>query len=219
MLSYKDASQEARNGIATTMFKAWWHPFAHYGVIHGDPHLGNYTIWEDDGAPAGINLLDYGCVRVFPPAFVEGVVNLYHGLLEEKSEQVISAYETWGFEGLNDDLIETLNIWARFIFGPLLTDRTRSIAEGVSPATYGRKEAFRVHQRLKELGPVKVPRYFVFMDRAAIGLGSVFLHLHAELNFHQLFNAQIDGFTRADLKAKQSAQLVACNLPSADEGV
>lgn len=219
LLSFKDASQEVRNGIATTMFKAWWHPFAHYGVIHGDPHLGNYTIWKDHDAPAGINLLDYGCVRVFPPAFVEGVVNLYHGLLEEKSEQVISAYETWGFEGLNDELIETLNIWARFIFGPLLTDRTRSIAEGVSPATYGRKEAFRVHQRLKELGPVKVPRYFVFMDRAAIGLGSVFLHLHAELNFHQLFNAQIDGFTRADLEAKQNAQLVACDLPPADDGL
>ena len=47
----------------------------------------------------------------------------------------------------------------------------RTIADGVAPAEYGRREAFRVHQALKEKGPVKVPREFVFMDRAAIGLG------------------------------------------------
>ena len=33
------------------------------------------------------------------------------------------------------------------------------------------------------------------MDRAAIGLGGVFLHLGAELNFYQLFNEQIEDFS------------------------
>ncbi len=212
LLTYRQEKLEARNKIATVMFKAWWHPFAHFGVIHGDPHLGNYTIFEDGTEPVGVNLLDYGCVRIFPPDFVEGVVNLYHGLLEDDQERVVAAYETWGFEGLSKELIETLNIWASFIFGPLLSDRTRTIADGVSPATYGRKEAFRVHQSLKELGPVKIPRYFVFMDRAAIGLGSVFLHLRAELNFHRLFNEQIDGFKCSVLSASQNQQLELCGL-------
>jgi hypothetical protein len=35
---------------------------------------------------------------------------------------------------------------------------------------------------------VTVPREFVFMDRAAVGLGAVFLHLAAGLNFQRLFN-------------------------------
>ena len=39
-----------------------------------------------------------------------------------------------------------------------------------------------------------VPREFVFMDRAAIGLGGVFLHLRAELNFYRLFNEAIENF-------------------------
>ena len=81
------------------------------------------------------------------------------------------AYETWGFKRLTRELIDTLNIWARFIYGPLLDDRVRSIADGVKPSEYGRREAFQVHQALKEKGPVTVPREFVFMDRAAIGLG------------------------------------------------
>ena len=64
---------------------------------------------------------------------------------------------------------------------------------------YGRKEAFEVHKRLQENGPVKVPREFVFMDRAAIGLGGVFLHLGAELNFYRLFNDTIAGAELADV--------------------
>ena len=91
-------------------------------------------------------------------------------------------------------MIDTLNIWARFIYGPLLDDRVRTIADGVSPGEYGRREAFQVHQALKRKGPVTVPREFVFMDRAAIGLGGVFLHLGAELNFHRLFQETIETF-------------------------
>ena len=105
------------------------------------------------------------------------------------------AYETWGFKRLNRALIDVLNIWARFIYGPLLDDRVRSLADGVKPSEYGRREAFRVHQALKQQGPVTIPREFVFMDRAAIGLGAVFLHLRAELNFHLLFNEAIEDFS------------------------
>ena len=93
------------------------------------------------------------------------------------------AYETWGFQRLSRELIDILNIWARFIYGPLLDDRVRTIADGVKPGEYGRREAFRVHQALKKKGPVTVPREFVFMDRAAIGLGGVFLHLARRAQF------------------------------------
>ena len=205
LLTFKTADQEVRNRIAQAMFRAWWQPFSQFGVIHGDPHLGNYTVF---GEGEGINLLDYGCVRVFPPSFVGGVVDLYQGLMRNDQAQVVHAYETWGFKGLRKDLIEVLNIWARFIYGPLLDDRVRTIADGVEPGKYGRKEAFTVHQALKEKGPVKVPREFVFMDRAAIGLGGVFLHLDAKLNFHQLFESALgENFTVAAIEQRQSAAL------------
>src|SRR5215831_14261214 len=163
--------------LATAMFSAWWFPFSRFGVIHGDPHLGNYSVFERDGEGGGINLLDYGCIRIFPPKFVGGVVDLYNGLRTGDEALVVHAYETWGFRRLTRELIEVLNIWARFIYGPLLDDRVRSLADGIKPSEYGRREAFRVHQALKQKGPVTVPREFVFMDRAAIGLGGVFLHL------------------------------------------
>src|SRR5437660_12025866 len=212
LLLHKDDSLAIRNRLATAMFTAWWFPFSRFGVIHGDPHLGNYSVFDRDGAPDGINLLDYGCIRIFPSKFVGGVVDLYNGLRHNDADLVVHAYETWGFKGLTRELVDTLNIWARFIYGPLLEDRVRSLADGVKPAEYGRRQAFEVHQALKQRGPVTVPREFVFMDRAAIGLGGVFLHLRAELNFHRLFNAAIENFSLARVARRQSAALAAAGL-------
>jgi predicted unusual protein kinase regulating ubiquinone biosynthesis (AarF/ABC1/UbiB family) len=221
LLDYKPAPLEDRNAIAQAMFKAWWYPFSHYGVIHGDPHLGNYSIFEhgspngagDLGQPAGINLLDYGCIRTFPTPFVQGVIDLYNGLLHDKRDLVVHAYETWGFGGLSNELIDILSIWARFIYGPLLDDRVREIADGTTPGQYGRKEAFTVHQQLKEKGPVRVPREFVFMDRAAIGLGGVFLHLGAKLNWYKMFNETIEGFQLDEVAERQRAAFAATGVP------
>ena len=221
LLEHKDDTLAVRNRLATAMFTAWWHPFSRFGVIHGDPHLGNYTVFDSGngkslGKPSGINLLDYGCIRIFPPSFVGGVVDLYRGLLTGDDDRVVHAYEVWGFKRLSRELIEALNIWARFIYGPLLDDRVRSVADGVKPSEYGRKEAFQVHQALKKRGPVMVPREFVFMDRAAIGLGAVFLHLAAELNFHRLFNEAIEHFSIREVAARQTAALAEVGLkPSA----
>ena len=213
LLTYREASLEDRNTIARALFRAYWAPFARIGVIHGDPHLGNYAVFEEDGAPAGINLLDYGCIRIFPVSFVGGVVDLYEGLRSGDEARVVHAYETWGFKGLHRELIDILNIWARFIYGPILDDRVRTLADGTKPGEYGRREAFKVHQALKEKGPVTVPREFVFMDRAAVGLGAVLLHLQAELNFFQIFQQQLETFTIDDVAARQGAALDAVGLP------
>jgi predicted unusual protein kinase regulating ubiquinone biosynthesis (AarF/ABC1/UbiB family) len=213
ILTFKESPVEIRNRLAIAMFKAWWHPVAQVGVIHGDPHLGNYTVFSEGGEPQGINLLDYGCIRIFPPKFLAGVVDLYEGLKRDDRARVVHAYETWGFRNLSADLIDTLNIWARFIYGPLLEDRVRTIADGVRPGEYGRRQAFQVHQALRQKGPVTVPREFVFMDRAAVGLGAVFLHLNAELNFHRMFEAEIEHFSLEKLQDRQSNALQAVGLP------
>jgi predicted unusual protein kinase regulating ubiquinone biosynthesis (AarF/ABC1/UbiB family) len=213
LLEYKTRPLEERNVIARALFRAWWYPFSHYAVIHGDPHLGNYTIFEEDGRAAGINLLDYGCIRTFEPKFVGGVIDLYHGLRTKDRSLIVHAYETWGFRGLSNDLIDILNIWAGFIYGPLLEDRVRPVAEGVAPSEYGRREVYRVHKGLKEKGPVRLPREFVFMDRAAVGLGGVFLHLAAELNFYRTFNEVIEDFKLSDTAQRQREAFAVSGVP------
>ncbi len=209
LTAFEAAPQAVRNHIAEMLFWAWWKPFNTHAVIHGDPHLGNYQV---TGEGEGLNLLDFGCIRIFPPEFVGGVVALYRALQKEDYDAAYAAYETWGFKGLSRELVDVLNIWAKFIFGPLLDDRVRSVADGVAPGDYGRKQAFEVRRLLKEKGPVTIPREFVFMDRAAIGLGAAYLRLGAELNFHTLFNESLEGFNVATVADRQARALEAVGL-------
>ncbi len=202
ILNFKEAPQETRNQIAMNMFRAWYVPLYYYGIIHGDPHLGNYSVRPD----LSINLMDFGCVRIFPAKFIGGVIDLYHSLLEDDLDRSAFAYETWGFENLTKEQVETLNIWARFLYGPIMEDKVRPIGE-VNNGVYGRETAEKVHKQLREIGGVKVPREFVFMDRAALGLGSVFLHLKAEINWYQVFNEMIDGFDVDTLAKRQAGTL------------
>jgi predicted unusual protein kinase regulating ubiquinone biosynthesis (AarF/ABC1/UbiB family) len=209
ILEFEEAPLSVRNRIATALFRAWWKPFARHGTIHGDPHLGNYTVRED----SGINLLDYGCIRTFPPDFVTGVVGLYHALKRKDDALAARSYRAWGFASVTPELVKVMNVWARFIFTPLLDDRVRLVDDGVPAAEYGLKQANDVHARLRELGGIKPPREFVFMDRAAIGLGGALIRLGARLNFHRLFAAEIADFDRNSLASRQRVAFREAGVP------
>ncbi len=203
-----------RNEIAQNMFRAWYVPFYYYGVIHGDPHLGNYTVRKDNG----INLLDFGCIRIFPPKFVKGVIDLYRALDTDDRDLAVAAYKSWGFGNLNNEMIEVLNRWARFLYAPLLEYRKRRIQEQEDEGIYGRELAEDVHRQLRRLGGVKPPREFVFMDRAALGLGSVFTHLKAEVNWHRMFHELIEDFVPDALEQRQKKALAAAGVPQTNPG-
>ena len=199
---------EERNRIAEALFRAWYVPFYRYGVIHGDPHLGNYQARPD----GSVNLLDFGTIRVFPPRFVRGVIDLYEAVRDNDIDKSHAAYTDWGFTDLSREKLEVLNEWARFLYEPLMQDRVRRIQETNDPQ-YGRAVAERVHAGLKRTGGVRPPREFVLMDRSAIGLGSVFLRLGAELNWSRMFHELVDGFETEALAARQNAALLAAGVP------
>jgi predicted unusual protein kinase regulating ubiquinone biosynthesis (AarF/ABC1/UbiB family) len=205
------ASLEERNAIALKMFRIWYVPFYYYGVIHGDPHLGNYTVTPD----GTVNLLDFGCVRIFPAAFVKGVIDLYHALERDDDELAVQAYESWGFGDLSKEMIAVLNRWARFVYGPLLDDRVRPIQERRGDPE-GPRLVDSVHQDVRRLGGIAPPRAFVFMDRAAVGLGSVFWHLRAEINWHRLFHELVDDFDETVLAKRQRAALSRAGVPETE---
>ena len=201
---------EERNEIARALFRAWYLPFYRYGVIHGDPHLGNYQV-RPDGT---LNLLDFGAIRVFAPKFVRGVIDLWEAIRDNDDDKAHHAYTQWGFANLDRETMGVLNQWARFIYEPLMQDRVRKIQESNDPQ-YGREVAEKVHAGLKRTGGVRPPREFVLMDRSAIGLGSVFLRLGAELNWSELFREVIADFDSAQLADRQAAALAEAGVPTA----
>lgn len=202
--------QDERNRIAHALFRAWYVPLYRYGVIHGDPHLGNYQVRPD----GGVNLLDFGAIRVFKPHFIRGVIDLFEAVRDHDADKAMHAYQSWGFTDITQEKLKVLNLWAEFLYEPLIEDRVRRIEETNDPQ-FGREVAERVHAGLRSTGGVRPPREFVLMDRAAIGLGSVFLRLGAELNWHRLFHELIADFDATALAARQEAALAEAGVPPA----
>ncbi len=205
--------QDERNRIAEALFRAWYVPLYRYGVIHGDPHMGNYQV-RPDGT---LNLLDFGAIRVFGAKFVLGVIQLFEAVRDEDMDKAHHAYRIWGFGDLTREQMDVLNEWARFLYEPLLDDRVRHIQATDDPS-YGRAVASRVHEGLKRTGGVTPPRQFLLMDRSAIGLGSVFLRLKAELNWSRLFHGLIADFDEQVLAARQADALARAGVPRVVEG-
>lgn len=207
ILPFVEANPGLRDKVAANLFRAWYLPFYRYGVIHGDPHLGNYQVTPE----GGVNLLDFGCVRIFRPAFVKAVIDLHRAIETGDDALAAAAYKVWGFGDVTGELLQTLNVWARFIYQPLLDDRVRTIGE-TNNGIYGRETAKAVHMKLRETGGIEVPREFVFMDRAALGLGSVFIHLQAELNWAREYRDLIADFDVDALAARQAQALAAAGI-------
>lgn len=200
LLEKVGAPQEERNELSKLLFQAWYTPLYHYGLIHGDPHPGNYRLNEN----GHLILLDLGCIRVFKGSFVESVVELYHALETGDKDRMVHAYESWGFKNLTNEIIEIINMWASLLFDPLLDDKIRPI-QWDSTGVVGWEMLTKVHEELNRIGGIMPPREFVFMDRAAVGIGSVIMRLRGEQNWHRLFNELIEGVNAPLIDARQKS--------------
>jgi hypothetical protein len=143
---------------------------------------------------------------------VSAVIDLYNAVRTGDAALAGQAYRTWGFRNLGPEVTNALNVWAQFVYEPLLEDKRQTLGE-LTGDIHGRETAERVIAELHRAGGVDVPRAFVIMDRAAIGLGAVFLQLQAEVNWHRLFNDVIAEFDLAALTRRQAELLARHNIP------
>lgn len=198
VLNLINADQEQRNKIGKLLFNAWYYPFYTYGLIHGDPHPGNYKVTTE----GHLNILDLGCVRQFNPEFIAGVIGLYRALENNDRDQAVHAYERWGFANLSNEAIEVITQWARLLYEPLLDNRVRLIQNDLE-GKVGWETASKVHEDLNKIGGIRPPHEFVFMDRAAVGIGSVLMRLQVRQNWHKLFNELIADFDEDQVLQRQ----------------
>ncbi|QCE33668.1 AarF/ABC1/UbiB kinase family protein [Acetobacteraceae bacterium] len=203
----KNPSQEERNKVARTLFKAWYLPFYSFGFLHGDPHSGNYGVREN----GDVNLFDLGSIRVFPAKFVQGVVQLYQAMKEQDPLKQRKAYEMWGFKEVNDDIFEALNLWSSFFFRPFLIEGEHSL-EKTNNSEAAHEVLENVYATLKKGGGVTLPQEFVLLDRSALGLGGAFLRLGASINWKALFEEEIALFSMENLANAQQEILQSAGL-------
>lgn len=201
-------TEDQKKKIARSLFRAWYLPLYQYGVVHGDPHMGNFTLRDD----YGLNLLDFGAIRIFQPSFIKGNIDLYRALQSGDKAMATEAYAAWGFTNLTPEKVDVLNEWAGFLYAPLMDDRERFIQEDSNPV-FGREVLTKVHEGLQRTGGVRLPREFVLVDRSAVGLGSVFMRLKVKMNWYQLFHEIIAEFDEQALAERQKAAVAAARFP------
>lgn len=181
LLDFKESSVDVRKTIARRLFYAWYMPLYKHGMLHADPHYGNYSFTED----LSLNLLDFGCVRYFDQSFLLASLDLYKAVETNNDTLAMEAYQSWGFENISKELTEALNLWAKYLFDPLIENKERPL---LYDTTIGGRVLKGVLEALKKEGGVTPPKEFVFMDRAAVGIGSAMIHLNVEMNWHHLFH-------------------------------
>lgn len=84
----------AKDDIAGRLVEQTIHMLIELGMLHCDPHPGNFLV-EPHG---GIAMLDFGSIRVYERAFIDGLLTLLQAVMREDEVGVVHAYRAMGFK-------------------------------------------------------------------------------------------------------------------------
>jgi predicted unusual protein kinase regulating ubiquinone biosynthesis (AarF/ABC1/UbiB family) len=79
--------------VAALLIHALWGPFLREGVIHGDPHPGNFLLLPD----GRMGVLDFGAIKVLEPHFVDVNRRLYQAIVKDEPFDSIALSLDSGF--------------------------------------------------------------------------------------------------------------------------
>jgi predicted unusual protein kinase regulating ubiquinone biosynthesis (AarF/ABC1/UbiB family) len=174
--------QALKDWIAVKYFRVLWRQVFEFGVLHTDPHPGNYLVTYHPK----LAILDFGSIRIFP----EEIRKAYHGLaaaiLRRDRRAMAECLVRLGFMEKADDPRPYREIFD-VIFEPVLVDKPYdprkfdSIERGMQVATIG------LENRL-----FRAPGHRVFLARALIGLDAHLKQLATVANWHRIFKECVD---------------------------
>ncbi len=169
--------QELKDWVAIKYFRILWRQIFEFGILHTDPHPGNYLVTHHPH----LCMLDLGSVRVFPESIRAAYVALARAVVDDDTAAMADAFLRLGFLDPRDDPAPMIRIM-RIIFEPVLEDRP------YDARTYRSVDrAMEVGQIALEHRIFKAPGHRVFLVRALIGLESYVQQLGTVANWHRLF--------------------------------
>ena len=168
--------------MAVKYFRVLWRQIFEFGILHTDPHPGNYRVTHHPK----LGILDFGSIRIFPEEIRQAYCRLASGMIDRDEGETARALVDLGFINPDDDpapLIRIMNI----IFEPVLEDREYNprdydvIERGMQIATIG------LQHRI-----FKVPGHRVFLERALVGLDAYLKQLGTVTNWHRLYRESLE---------------------------
>jgi predicted unusual protein kinase regulating ubiquinone biosynthesis (AarF/ABC1/UbiB family) len=174
--------QELKDWVAIKLFRLLWRQMFELGVLHADPHPGNYLVTHHPK----IGILDFGSVRVFEPEVRLGYLRVARALLAGDDDRVGAAATDLGFVERGEDPAPFIEI-LRIVCEPVLVDRP------YDPREYDVMErGLRVSQIKLAHRLYRAPGHQVFFLRALVGLDGYLRTFGTVRNWHRLFRDIVD---------------------------
>ncbi len=173
--------QELKDWVAIKYTRTVCRELLHFGVLHADPHPGNYFVTHHPR----LGILDFGSVREFPEKLRTGYLRLARSLLSDDEDQMIGACRALDFLGPDDSGTGMVAI-LRTLLEPLLVDRD------YVPREYATVEkAVRVAKVVLGERIFRAPGHRVFLLRALLGLESTVKQLGTVANWRRIFAEEV----------------------------
>ena len=174
--------QELKDWVGVKLFRLLWRQVLEFGVLHADPHPGNYLVTHHPR----IGILDFGSVRVFEPRVRLGYLRMSRGLLAGDDAAAGAAAADLGFIQHGDDPAPFVEL-LRVVCEPILVDRP------YDPRDYDVMErGLRASQITLSHGLYRAPGHQVFLLRALLGLDGCLRTFGTVRNWHRLFRDIVD---------------------------
>ena len=184
--------QEIKDWVSIKFQQTLWQQILEFGVIHTDPHPGNYLITYHPH----MGILDFGSIRVLEEETRQSYVRLARAILDNDRPGKVAALIALGYLHAADDPSSTIEV-VDLIFEPATLDRE------YDPQEYGSiARAMKSAQLRIESGMFRSPPpHSVFLGRALVGLDSFIQILGTRANFHQLFREAVERAESLNLPA------------------
>lgn len=174
--------QALKDWVALKYFRVLWRQIFEYGVLHTDPHPGNYLVTYHPK----LAILDFGSIRIFPEPIRTAYHQLAKGILAGDQALMADCFVRLGFLGPGDNPEPMVRIM-RIIFEPVLRDRKydprdfNSMERGMEAAAIGFE-----HRLFRE------PGHRVFLARALMGLDAYLKQFGTVTNWHREFKRCVE---------------------------
>lgn len=178
--------QELKDWVGVKLFTLLWRQLLEFGVLHTDPHPGNYLVTHHPK----LVMLDFGAVSVLEPSVRRTYVRLARALLAGDDATVGEACLALGF-GPGDPA--ALAKMVRIICEPIIVDAP------FDPRDYDvMARGTEVTQLAIEQRAWKAPGHPVFLLRAMMGLDAYLKSFGTVRNWHRLFAGVVDALPKEE---------------------
>ncbi len=168
--------------LARKYYALVWRQILEFGVLHTDPHPGNYLVTYHPH----LGILDFGSIRRFPEAIRRAHLQLARSLIDRDDRKLASALVALGYLDRGQDPAPMVEV-AHILFEPILVDRVVDPEDYDSVGKAAAVSELAVRHKL-----YRSPAHGVFLMRALVGLEGIIRQLGCKENYRRLFRECVE---------------------------